>query len=371
MNTPLARDLGLEVPLFAFTRSPEVVVEVSRAGGMGVLGAIHLSAEDLDAQLSWIDAHIGGKPYGVDTVMPMNYAGRGEDIDLDQLRTLITPAHKQFVADLLAKHNVPELPDDYERKGEDLLGWSLERGREHVQVALQHPIALIANALGTPPPDVVEDAQAKGVKVAALCGKVSQAMSHKEAGLDIIVAQGWEAGGHTGEIAGMILCPDVVDAVGDTPVLMAGGIGTGRQMAAALALGAQGVWTGSIWLTTTEHVDHNPAVVTTKLLEAGSGDTVRSRAISGKPARQLRTDWTEAWASDESPGHLPIPLMWMVQAEAAERIYHHGCKELAGSPVGQIVGRMNELKPVAQVMEEILTECKQRLDALGRLKGGA
>lgn len=368
MKTPLAAEMGLEAPIFAFTRSPEVVVEVSRAGGMGVLGAIHLSAEDLDEQLNWIDAHIDGKPYGVDTVMPMNYEGRGQDIDIDQLRALITPAHRQFVAELLEKHNVPELPEDYERKGDDLLGWSLERGREHVQVSLQHPISLIANALGTPPPDVVEEAHANGVKVAALCGKVKQALSHKKAGLDIIVAQGWEAGGHTGEIAGMILCPEVVDAVEDTPVLMAGGIGTGRQMAAALALGAQGVWTGSIWLTTSEHMDHNPDVVTEKLLEAGSGDTVRSRAISGKPARQLRTEWTEAWAGDDSPGHLPIPLMWMVQAEAAERIYHHGCKDLAGSPVGQIVGRMNEVKPVAQVMEELLTECQQRLDVLGLLK---
>jgi len=369
MQTKLAKEMGLEAPIFAFTRSKEVVVEVSKAGGMGVLGAINLTSEELDEALAWIDAHVEGKPYGVDTVMPMKYEGRGEDWSIDQLRALISPAHKQFVADLLDKHGVDELPDDYERKGEDLLGWSLERGREHVEVALKYPIAMIANALGTPPPDVLEMAHERGIKVGALCGKVKQARRHREAGVDIIIAQGWEAGGHTGEIAGMVLCPEVVDAVGDTPVLMAGGIGTGRQMAAALALGAQGVWTGSIWLTTSEHLDYNPRIVVDKLLEAGSGDTVRSRAISGKPARQLKTAWTEAWASEESPGYLQIPLMWMVQAEAVERIYHHGCKELAGSPVGQIVGSMNEIRSTREVMESMISECRARMAVLGGLEG--
>lgn len=366
MQTKLAKELGLEVPLFAFTRSPEVVVEVSRKGGMGVLGAINLSPDELEEALVFIDKHIDGKPYGVDTVMPMKYAGRGADFSEEQLRAMISPAHHAFVNKLLADHGVDELPGDFQRKGEDLLGWSLERGKEHVAIALEHPIALIANALGTPPPEVIDQAHERGVKMAALCGKVKQARAHKEAGIDIIVAQGWEAGGHTGEIAGMILCPEVVDAVGDTPVLMAGGIGSGRQMAAALCLGAQGVWTGSIWLTAQEHQSYNPDIVNRKLLAAGSGDTVRSRAISGKPARQLKTAWTEAWASDESPGYLPIPLMWMVQAEAVERIYHHGNEALAGSPVGQIVGRMNEIKPTAQLMEEIAAECRSVLQALGR-----
>lgn len=367
MQTQLAKDLGLDAPIFAFTRSPEVVVEVSRAGGMGVLGAINLTADQLAEALDWIDAHIEGKPYGVDTVMPQKYEGRDQEFDINQLRALITPAHTAFVDKLLDEHGVGALPDDYARKGEDLLGWSLERGREHVEVALQHPIALIANALGTPPADVVDRAHAAGVKVAALCGKVKQAVRHKEAGLDIIVAQGWEAGGHTGDIAGMVLCPEVVDAVGDTPVLMAGGIGSGRQMAAALALGAQGVWTGSIWLTTQEHLDYNPQIVVDKLLAAGTGDTVRSRAISGKPARQLKTAWTEAWESAESPGYLPIPLMWMVQAEAVERIYHHGNEALAGSPVGQIVGRMNEVRPTAEVMADMINECTEQMRRLGSL----
>ncbi|TNE84848.1 MAG: nitronate monooxygenase [Deltaproteobacteria bacterium] len=369
MHTKLAKEMGLEAPIFAFTRSKEVVLEVSRKGGLGVLGAVAMTPEELDEACTWLDERLDGKPYGVDTVMPMAYEGKGEEWTEEKLRALISPAHHQFVAHLLEKYGVGELPADYERKGEDLLGWSDERGRAHVEVALRHPIALIANALGTPPADCIELAKEHGVKIAALCGKKKQALRHKEAGLDIIIAQGTEAGGHTGEVAGMVLTPEIVDAVGDTPVLTAGGIGSGRQMAAALALGAQGVWTGSIWLTTREHLDYHAPIVVEKLLEAQSTDTVRSRAISGKPARQLKTAWTEAWESKESPGYLPIPLMWMVQAEAVERIYHHSNKPLAGSPVGQIVGSMNEIKPTAEVMDALITECQATLERLCRLGG--
>jgi len=365
--TPLAKKLGLDTPVFAFTRSKEVVVEVSRAGGMGVLGAINLSPEQLDEALDWIDAHIGGKPYGVDTVMPMNYAGRGEDWSEEKLRALISPAHHSFVAKLLDEHGVADLPTDFTRKGDDLLGWSVEMGQQHIEIALRHPIKFIANALGTPPPEAIEKAHEHGVMIGALCGKKKQALRHAQAGLDVIIAQGTEAGGHTGEVASMVLCPEVVDAVGDIPVLAAGGIGSGRQMAAALALGAQGVWTGSLWLTTQEHLAYNAPVVTQKLLAAKSTDTVRSRAISGKPARQLRTAWTEAWEGEDSPGFLPIPLMWMVQAEAVERIYHHGNESLAGSPVGQIVGALNEVKPTAQVMAELRAECEATLRRMGGL----
>lgn len=365
LQTKLTREMGISAPLFAFTRSKEVVVEVSRAGGLGVLGAIAHTPEQLDEDLTWIDAHIGGRPYGIDTVMPQSYAGKGEDWDEAKLRALISPAHHQFVADLLAKHGVEELPADYVRRGEDLLGWSIERGMAHLEVALQHPCALIANALGTPPDEAIARAHAAGVRVAALCGKVKQALSHKAAGVDIIVAQGWEAGGHTGEISTMVLTPEVVDAVGDTPVLAAGGIGSGRQLAAALCLGAQGAWTGSIWLTTREALAYSPEVVVQKLLAAGSGDTVRSRAISGKPARQLRSAWTDAWESKESPGFLPIPLQWMVQAEAVERIYRAGCVPLAGAPVGQIVGRMNDVRGAAEVVEALMAEAAASLQRVG------
>ncbi len=370
MQTKLAREMGLKTPLFAFARSKEVVVEVSKAGGLGVLGAIAHTPEALEEDLQWIDAHIDGKPYGVDTVMPMSYEGKGEMPDPEKLRAMISPAHHQYVEHLLEKYGVGQLPDDYERVGEDLLGWSVERGMAHLEVALNHPVALIANALGTPPPEAIEQAHKAGVRMAALCGKTKQALAHKAAGVDVIIAQGWEAGGHTGEIAGMVLCPEIVDAVGDTPVLMAGGIGSGRQMAAALALGAQGAWTGSIWLTTQEHLAYHHEIVVQKLLEAHSKDTVRSRCVSGKPARMLVTEWTKAWDKDPNcPGTLPIPLQWMVQAEAVERIIHHGNVPLMGSPVGQIVGRMNEVRTCKDVVESMAAECAAVTDRLASYNG--
>lgn len=367
MNTALAKRLGLEIPLFAFTRSPEVVVAVSRAGGLGVLGAIALSPEELDEQLAFIDARVEGRPYGVDTVMPNSYMGKGETVTKEMLEAMIPQPQKDFVERILSDHGVEDLPEDYVRH-ESLLGWSVERGLAHIDVALKYPIALIANALGTPPPEAIDRARERGVLMAALCGKKKQALAHKAAGIDVIVAQGTEAGGHTGEVAGMVLTPEIVDAVGDTPVLTAGGIGSGRQMAAALALGAQGVWTGSIWLTVAENADYQHAGITEKLLAAKSTDTVRSRCVSGKPARMLKTTWTKLWDGEQSPGTLPIPLQWMVQAEAVERILHHGNMELMGSPVGQIVGSMNAVRTAADVVEQFKADYAATVSRLRMLE---
>ncbi len=242
----LCKKLGIEFPIFAFSHCRDVVAAVSRAGGLGVLGAVAFSPEELETELAWIDAHVDGRPYGVDTVIPAAYVGKSEgDLKKEDLEKLIPEGHRQFIEGLLKKHGVPELPEGIE-KTESLLGWSMSSGRAHVEVAMKHPIRLIANALGPPPADVIQTAHARGVAVAALCGTVDQALKQKQAGVDIIIASGYEAGGHTGEIGSMVLLPQVVDAVAPTPVLAAGGIGSGRQMAAAMVLGAQGVWAGSI-----------------------------------------------------------------------------------------------------------------------------
>ena len=369
VKTALCHQLGMELPLFAFTRSREVVVEVGKAGGCGVLGAISYTPEELDEQLNWIDAHIDGKPYGVDTVIPQNYEGRDlPKLDRAHMESLISQKHKDFIEKLLESHGVGSLPKEGFERPDDLLSWNLQTGVAQVEVALEHPVKIIANALGTPPQEAIEMAHKKNVLMAALCGKKKQALAHKKAGVDVVIAQGWEAGGHTGEIAGMILCPEIVDAVGDTPVLMAGGIGTGRHIAAALSLGAQGVWTGSIWLTTAENQAYQSKASTELLLEATSADTKRSRAISGKPARQLRTGWVKAWEGEESPGFLPLPLQWLAQGEAMARINYHNIKELLTVPAGQIVGRMNEIRPVREVISQMATELHETLDKLNAYK---
>jgi NAD(P)H-dependent flavin oxidoreductase YrpB (nitropropane dioxygenase family) len=292
------------------------------------------------------------------------------DLKKNDLEKLIPEAHKSFIDDLLRKYGVPELPPGIEPT-ESLLGWSVSSGRAHVEVALRHPIRLIANALGPPPADVIELAHEKGLLVAALCGTVPQAVKQKAAGVDIIVASGYEAGGHTGEIASMVLVPQVVDAVAPTPVLAAGGIGSGRQMAAAMVLGAQGVWTGSLWLTTRES-DCVPALVE-KMLAATSSDTVRSKCISGKPARQLKTAYTEAWGASDSPGTLPMPLQFMATASATQRINRYaqtnkpGSADLLGTPVGQVVGQMREVRSVKQVVQEMVTEYIDAVESVTQL----
>ncbi|GGS09550.1 putative 2-nitropropane dioxygenase [Streptomyces humidus] len=365
MQTELSTQLGVEHAVFGFTPFPAVAAAISRAGGFGVLGAVRYTApDDLRRDLDWIEAHVDGKPYGLDVVMP---AKKVEGVSEADVEAMIPEGHRDFVRDTLAKYGVPELAEG-EAAGWRITGWMEQVARSQLDVAFDYPIRLLANALGSPPPDVVSRAHEHGVLVAALAGSARHARKHQQAGIDIVVAQGYEAGGHTGEIASMVLTPEVVEAVDPLPVLAAGGIGSGRQAAAALALGAQGVWLGSVWLTTAEADLHSPAL-TRKLLAAGSGDTVRSRALTGKPARQLRTEWTDAWDDPQGPGTLPMPLQGLLVAEAVSRIQKHEVDPLLGTPVGQIVGRMNEVRSVQAVFDDLTRGFEQAVDRVNRVAG--
>ena len=237
--------------------------------------------------------------------------------------------------------------------------FSANRASRQLDIVLAHGPAVVANALGPPPPDMIEAVHRAGAMVAALAGRPVHAERHETAGVDIIVAQGTEAGGHTGEIGTMVLIPEIVDAC-SVPVLGAGGIGRGRQMAAAMALGAEGVWCGSVWLTT-EEAETQP-VVKQKLLAATSADTIRSRSITGKPARQLKSAWTMEWDRDDTPDPLGMPLQPILTAVAQMRINRaahdteSGAGQLANYYVGQIVGNMNKTKTAGQVVYEMIDE---------------
>jgi NAD(P)H-dependent flavin oxidoreductase YrpB (nitropropane dioxygenase family) len=358
MRTRLCEILGTRLPIAGFTPSPEVAAAISRAGGLGVLGAIRYTRiEELEEALRYMDEMTEGKPYGLDIVMPTKYVGNDK---LDDLDKMISEPHKRFVEAVLERHGVPMLPEG-ERGPSAITGWMHSFAREQVEAVLRHRVKLLANALGSPPADVIEKAHGADMLVAALAGRADHARSHAEAGVDLIVAQGHEAGGHTGEITTMVLVPEVVKAVSGRPVLAAGGIGTGDQIAASLALGADGVWLGSIWLTVEEYrlepaTETGNSIVKEKLLRATSSDTVRSKVISGKPARMLKTPWTEAWDAPGSPGTLPMPLQGMLVAEAEARVRRHQVKELMGTPVGQIVGQMNDVRPVSEVIERLVEE---------------
>lgn len=372
MHTDICEKLGIEFPIFAFTHCRDVVAAVSNAGGLGVLGAVGFSPEQLDIECRWIDEHVGGKPYGVDLVIPQKYEGMGEMDPTkleEQLRAAIPPQHREFAAKLLADHGVPEVPS--EEAHHELLGMSLATATPQLDVALQHEkVRVIANALGTPPPEVVERVKKSGRLIGALCGKVHQAVRHKDAGLDFIIAQGTEGGGHTGEIGSLVLWPQLIEAVAPVPVLAAGGIGTGRQMAAALAMGAQGIWTGSLWLTVREA--ECPPAQMTSYLDATSQDTVRSRSFTGKPCRMLKNEWTEAWAADETPDPLGMPLQNMVTMDAIVRTSRYAsspqAQAVAFNPVGQVVGMMNEVRSSREVIMDIVEDYLDTVDRLNALQ---
>lgn len=370
MQTELSRKLGVEHAVFGFTPFPAVAAAISRAGGFGVLGAVRYTApDDLKRDLDWLDAHAGGRPYGLDVVMPAKKAEAPGNRTLTEadVEAMIPEGHRQFVRETLARYGVPELAEG-EASGWRITGWMEQVARTQLDVAFDYPIRLLANALGSPPADVVARAHDRDVLVAALAGSARHARKHQQAGIDIVVAQGYEAGGHTGEIATMVLTPEVVEAVDPLPVLAAGGIGSGQQVAAALTLGAQGVWLGSLWLTTTEADLHAPALIR-KLLAAGSGDTVRSRALTGKPARQLRTEWTDAWDDPAGPGALPMPLQGLLVAEAVSRIQKYEVEPLLGTPVGQIVGRMSRERSVQAVFDDLTRGFEEAVDRINRIAG--
>ncbi|NDJ89418.1 nitronate monooxygenase [Mycolicibacter kumamotonensis] len=367
MHTPLCDELGIEFPIFAFTHCRDVVVAVSKAGGFGVLGAVGFTPEQLEIELNWIDENIGDHPYGVDIVIPNKYEGMdsGQSAEelAESLRKLVPQEHLDFGKKLLADHGVPVEGADEDSL--QLLGWTEATATPQVEVALQHPkVTMIANALGTPPADMIKHIHEAGRKVAALCGSASQAKKHAAAGVDIIIAQGGEAGGHCGEVGSIVLWPEVVKAVAPVPVLAAGGIGSGQQIAAALALGTQGAWTGSQWLMVEE--SSNTEAQHEAYIKATSRDTVRSRSFTGKPARMLRNDWTEAWEAPENPKPLGMPLQYMVSGMAvrATNKYPNESVDVAFNPVGQVVGQFTKVEKTATVMQRWVQEY---LEATGRL----
>jgi NAD(P)H-dependent flavin oxidoreductase YrpB (nitropropane dioxygenase family) len=350
VRSRLAAACGAEYPIFAFSHCRDVVIEVSRSGGVGVLGLVRSTLEQVKLDLRVIAEALDGKPFGVDVLFPVG----DEQIDKAEVASRLPEEHRRFVGELMARFDVPEA-DDPEAIVAGVAGGAKATTRDGLEigeVALEYGAKVVASALGPPPPAFVERVRESGAMLFGLCGGGAQARRHVEAGADAVVAQGTEAGGHTGELATMVVVPEVVDAIAPVPVLAAGGISDGRQVAAGLALGADAVWTGSVWLGTTES-ELDP-IVKQKLVEARSRDTVRSRCITGKTVRQLRTPWVDLWESDDAPKPLPMPLQGLLVAEAQRRIYRHRVAELMGTPAGQAIGRINSIRPTREVFYDLV-----------------
>lgn len=374
MKTAICQLLDIEFPLLAFSHCRDVVAAVTNAGGFGVLGASSHSPDELEHELVWIDEHVDGRPYGVDIVCPEKFEGKGMNLEPADVVAMVPDAHREYVVTLLAEHGVllDQLGHEPFRLVQNL---SDAIGEELLDVSFRHPIKLIANALGVPPQYMIDRAKAEGVPVAALVGAKEHALKQVSAGVDVLVVQGTEAGGHCGEVTTMVLVPEVIEAIEavapgkDVSVLAAGGIVTGRQVAAAIALGAAGAWTGSVWLTTEEA--ETATYTVQKMLRASSRDTVRSKGRTGKYSRQLRSAWTDAWLPDaKGPGALPLPLQSVVAEQPLRRLDvlaangHPGAQELASYWVGQGVGLMNKVRPAREVVREMIEDY---LDAAERI----
>lgn len=372
MKSALCRDLGIEFPLFAFSHCRDVVAEVTRAGGMGVLGAVGHTPESLEIDLRWIDERVAGKPYGIDLLVPNNMEAKEGGVTAADLEARVPPEHRRHVAQLLEKHGIDTagLWDEgfANSSGENLR----EAGAEALlDVAFAHPIGFVVNALGVPPAGMFARARRKGIPVGALTGAREHALHHARAGVDVLVVAGTEAGGHCGEVSTMVLVPEVLEAMRPYPnvrVLAAGGIATGRQMAACMAMGAEGVWTGSVWLTTAE-AETTPTVKQ-KMLAASARDTVRSRSRTGKYTRQLRSPWTDAWQVDGAPAPLPMPLQGLISKRALARVDrlaetgHPGAKTLATYYVGQSVGLMNAEQSTRSVVYDFMRDYAEAVERL-------
>ena len=372
----LTETFDIEFPLFAFSHCRDVVAAVSRNGGFGVLGAVELTPEELRVELDWITAHTNGRPFGLDLIVPNKVEGRGEQISDEAMIARIPDEHREFAASVLDSQGIDTSDLDERRKGQLTFHHNVSGDKTDAMlaVAAEYPIALLVNALGVPPPEMFDFARKHNIKVGALVGTVNHALNQARAGVDVLIAAGGEAGGHCGAVSTMVLIPEVCRALRkhdmDVPVLAAGGIATGEQMAAAMAMGAEGAWCGSVWLTTVE-AETTPTVKA-KMLQATASDTVRAKSRTGKPSRQLRSSWTDAWEADDAPAPLPMPLQGLVsepalkKVDAAAAAGHEGAEALATYWVGQAVGLMNEERSVSDVMMEFKTEY---LEAFQRIEG--
>jgi len=376
MRTKVCDLFGIDVPIFGFSHCRNVVAAVSAAGGLGVFGAGTFAPDELEIELRWLDEQLKGRPYGVDVVMP---SSRTEG-SIEDLQQLIPQGHRDFITSLEERLHIPPMRQD--APIQKSVYRNMERmsthawARQQLEVAWSHRPKLLVSALGPAPADIVARAHELGIKIGGMTGSGRHAKKHIAAGADIVIAAGAdiviaagnEGAGHNSDISTMVLVPEVVDAAGDVPVLAAGGIASGRQIAAAMALGAQGAWMGSVWLATAES-DLDETTVD-RIVQSGSHDTLRTRAWSGKPTRFLRTPFFDAWEQEDAPEPLGTPLQRVLIAPTFRRIVAANMTDLIEIPIGQVAGQIRDRRRVRDVMYDMQRDYVDTMARLAAIQPG-
>jgi len=354
ITSPICQMMGIEYPIFGFAHDVATVAAISRAGGIGVYGATRRFPHEIREELAEIRRLVGDRPFGVDLVLPPSMP---EFNSREAIEAHIPAEHRTFVEELIQRHDVPPASGPGMRTR---FIRSAEIEADQLEAVMASDVDLFACGIGAPRP-AVEAAKESGKSTAALIGSPRHVRSALASGVDIIVAQGTEAGAHTGTVGTFTLVPQIVDACGDVPVLAAGGVGTGRHLAAALTMGAQGVWTGTMWLTSTEHTAHLHPEVTRQLLAASSADTVITRSESGKTMRQVRSGWSDEWSRPEAPEPLKMPYQDVLVGDLLGAIEEHDIGSLIHSAAGQSVGYCNEIRPVASIIDDLVAGAREAL----------
>ena len=352
--SPMCDRFGIDSPIFGFAHDVETVAAITNAGGFGVYGATRRFPEEITQELTQIRSLVGNRPFGVDLVLP---PGMPEHNSREAIQAEIPQEHTEFVQELIDHFEVPKASKPGMRTR---FIRSKEIEQAQLRAVMESDVDMLACGIGAPA-DVVAEAKDRGKATLALIGSPHHVAKAIAAGVEIIVAQGYDAGAHTGPIGTYSLVPQIVDAAGDIPVLVAGGVATGRHIAAALAMGAQGVWLGTAWLLSTEHQGDMHPVNRDKLIQAGSADTVITRSESGKPFRQVRTGWSQAWEAEGAPAPLKMPYQDVLVGDLLGAIEEHDIEPLIHSGAGQSIAYFNDVKPVAQIMQALIDDTAQAL----------
>lgn len=368
LRTPLCDLLGIEYPIIlagmavggrqVTAPTPiKLVAEISNAGGLGVMGDSFLDLDELDAGIKELRSLVGDRPFGVDFLLPATRA----DVTTSKKEVYAQikrdyPKHVAVVESLIEEHGLTQAEvSETEPMSTDLLN-------RKIDVLLDNKVPVFAAALGDPAM-MTERAHAQGMKVIGMAGAVRHAQRHVAANVDIIAAQGTEAGGHTGNISTFVLVPQIVDVVAPMPVLAAGGIGSGRHVAAALALGAQGVWVGTAFLTAEE--TNIPDAHQQQILKGRSDEFTVSKFHSGKQQRSYHNVVKDAWARSGLPA-LDMPLQGILQEPLTIAARNAGRWDLVGNPSGQISGMLTERLPAKRILMDMVSEAEDTIGFLQR-----